>query len=141
MASSWNNKEFQSSVDGSRNGVYLRRMSFWKKKGNGEAAAMFKRAAGSPEPAEKDNFTTLLLLSIELLKHGAPAVDIHLWGLRVRVVEDSWSVGPIPAKAAMDHLRMLRESLEQVKQPPTIGDGGPSDEADTPEARITSENP
>jgi hypothetical protein len=116
-------------------------MSFWKRKSNGDARTLFERAASARVEEVNSDFTTLLLLAIELLKHGAPAVDLHLWGLRVRIVDDAWSIGPIPAKASIDHMKMLRDSLEQTYQPPTNGDGGQSDDTDTPEARITSENP
>jgi hypothetical protein len=66
----------------------------------------------------------LLLLAIELLKKGAPMVDIHHWGLRIRVLEGSWSVGPIPVDVATEHSRMLLAGLVNSNTTPIDGEGG-----------------
>jgi hypothetical protein len=56
------------------------------------------------------DFNTCLLLGIELLKHGAKAVDMHPWGLRLRAPSktlETWSVGLIPQSAQDNYARSL----------------------------------
>jgi hypothetical protein len=77
----------------------------------------------SPPPVIETNFTTLMILAIELLKKGAPMVDMHHWGLRIRVLDGSWSVGPIPADVAIEHYQMQLAGLVNSNTTPIDGEG------------------
>ena len=90
--------------------------------------------AGSPAPAvsdkretepkaEQPDFTTCLVLAIELLKKGVSVIDMHPWGLRLQspVHGKTWTVGAIP-----EYLRMeYRASL----LPPAPADAAPKSAA------------
>lgn len=96
------------------------------------------QTAGDQEMAEDPtlkgpDFTTTLLVALEMLKRGAAVVDIHPWGLRLRDpggVRDAWSVGLIPQRAVAEyHDSLLRppappESQEPEPQSPTNIDEG-----------------
>jgi hypothetical protein len=77
----------------------------------------------TPSPRVETDFTLLLLLTIELLKKGAPMVDVHHWGLRIRVLDGSWSVGPIPADVRIEHSRMLLAGIVNSNTTPIDGEG------------------
>jgi hypothetical protein len=72
----------------------------------------------------KPDFTTCLILSLEMLKRGARSVDMHPWGLRLRKPvndSDTWSVGLIPQVAQEEYARSL------FGDPPPLGEAAPID--------------
>ena len=77
--------------------------------------------------AEPD-FNTCLILAIEMLKRGAPSVDMHPWGLRLRAPTETlqtWSVGLIPQNAQNEYAAsLLNEPPSVPSDPPTDGDEG-----------------
>lgn len=68
------------------------------------------------EPTEPGNFSAALVLTIELLKRGAPVVDMHRWGLRVRKFGEDWSISTIPQYARGAHADLEFDELVKFKQ-------------------------
>ena len=61
------------------------------------------------------NFSAALVLTIELLKRGAPVVDLHEWGLRIRMVGEDWSIGTIPAHAVQKYANEELEAFHRQR--------------------------
>jgi hypothetical protein len=65
------------------------------------------------------DFTTTVLLVLEMLKRGAGVVDIHHMGIRLRdhgSERDAWSVGLIPQHAAAEYAESLMNPLRHAAE-------------------------
>jgi hypothetical protein len=80
----------------------------------------------TPTPQNQiSSFSGTLVAAIELLKHGAPVVDMHEFGLRLRRAGKNWAIYAIPAHATEAHASLeLAEQVQDMENPPIDGEEG-----------------
>ena len=88
-------------------------------------------SADSDQPG---NFSAALVLTIELLKRGAPVVDLHEWGLRVRKVGEDWSIGTIPVGAIQDYANRELDAFLSHEENSNESAGGLTEVGPAPES-------
>ena len=128
----------------------------WKQKGNGAAEAnedagtnlrllvdhlvkfrLAERGKGMEDVSER--YKAALVCALELLKGGAPSVDMHPWGIRVLKLHGDWAIIEIPESARTKYGEMLlREESLNAPAPPIDGEEDSIEPDEPTGVRVTS---
>jgi hypothetical protein len=91
----------------------------------------------TPTPQDQiSSFSGTLVAAIELLKHGAPIVDMHEFGIRLRRAGKTWAVYPIPAHATQAHAEIEFDDQMAAKPAPIDGAEGRNDQTEGAPAEV-----
>jgi hypothetical protein len=66
------------------------------------------------------DFSSCLVLAIELLKRDAPSVDLVHLGVRLRKHGRAMEIGPIPQSVIDSHAEMFAAAAPQIQDDPPI---------------------